>query len=551
MSCSVPDCSEKRSRNPKKYSFHRFPTDPELRREWLRAITRETLTPANSSLVCGKHFVPECFLPTAKRKILKRGSIPTLFLPASEPESNSPIINFLNADCRRRILDYLPVRDLMRMERTCKLWQNSVLDHISQRRILIRIYKDFKEAVRIVPGGFNPAKAPDKFFVTKDNDEVLTIFMEQSVDWWLSFKLWLKKFGPAVRKFDANCQYFEDVVEILRYTCPNLEVLRLINLQKKLSHTSTLYFPKLARLAFQDCGKITDGCVNQFLTSDMNELCLSLPAGEHKHVKGRYLHNLNIDKMKCLTLSCLISAAHFSILLSYADRLKNLTTLVLDTTLERGVNNRLHMLLDRMPNLEEFSFLVYGVPNNDNDDQLRQRSNVFFESVCRLKKLRRFKADGVDVWDEHLEALAMNCKDLLAVRSPCNRITKVGLAALCRELGPQLRELNLTGSRLDDDSIAACVYACPKLVWLNISDHTIFNIVVDRIAEARRDMRANLRGSMYASDNENNLRFKLQLRIDHLRSWSRFRMPQLYRYPRWSEALNIFEHQKIRQFKVF
>ncbi|XP_063391222.1 uncharacterized protein LOC134676768 [Cydia fagiglandana] len=143
----------------------------------------------------------------------------------SEAESNSTIINSLNADCWRLILDYLSVQELLQTERTCKDWQKLVLDHISHRRIMIQ---------------------------DKECDEN-TLILRKSSDVWASFKCWLQKRGRSVQKLDADCEYFEDVVEVLRDSCPNLEVLKLSNIKEKLSPTNTLHFQKLTRLAFRGC----------------------------------------------------------------------------------------------------------------------------------------------------------------------------------------------------------------------------------------------------------------------------------------------------------
>ncbi|XP_063391342.1 uncharacterized protein LOC134676888 isoform X2 [Cydia fagiglandana] len=371
----------------------------------------------------------------------------------SEVQTNRAVINSLNADCWRLILDYLSVQELMQTERTCKDWQKLVLHHISHRRIMIQ---------------------------ESECDEN-TLILKKSSDVWPSLKRWLKKCGPSVQEVDADGQYFKGVIEVLRDTCPNLEVLR----------------------------EITDDCINQFLSSDMNELVII----SNKRVTGKFLNNLKAGQMKRLILrDC--RALKFSFLLTCADRLKNLTDLVLwkKNRSKIEIRSKLHLLLDKMPNLEQIGFSVVDMFNRYNDQQCLEESNVFFESVCRLKKLHRFNAN-FEVWDQHLEALARNCKDLLAVHLSCDQITREGLDALCRHRGPQLYELDLSGSALVDDDIVACIYACPKLVWLDLSFSHISVGAVERIAAARRDMRANLRDSKYASNDHNNLFFKLRLVI--------------------------------------
>ncbi|XP_063544793.1 uncharacterized protein LOC134752945 [Cydia strobilella] len=399
----------------------------------------------------------------------------------SEAQTNRAVINSLNADCWRLILDNLSVQELLQTERTCKDWQKLVLDHISHRQIMI---------------------------LDKECDEN-TLILRKSSDVWPSFRRWLKKCGPSVQEIEADCRYFKDLVEVLRDTCPNLELLRLINLKKKLSPTSTLHFQKLKWVVFEHCDEITDDCVNQFITSDINELSII----SNKRVTGKFLNNLKTDKMHRLILrEC--RALKFSFLLTCADRLKNLTTLVLwkKNRSKIEIRNKLHLLLDKMPNLGQISFSVVDMFTRYDDQHYLEESNVFFESVCQLKNLHRFNAN-FEVWDHHLEALAINCKELRAVRLSCDQITRVGLDALCRHLGPQLYELNLSGSALIDDDIVACVYACPKLVWLDISFSQQSDRIIQRIATARRNMRDNLRDSKYASNHNNNLCLNLRLVI--------------------------------------
>ncbi|XP_063544329.1 THAP domain-containing protein 2-like [Cydia strobilella] len=82
VSCSVPDCITTGRNNPGKHSFHRFPKDPNVRQKWLRAMNRQSWTPHKNSVVCGKHFAINRFRGVIN-KIVKTGSIPTLFLPVS------------------------------------------------------------------------------------------------------------------------------------------------------------------------------------------------------------------------------------------------------------------------------------------------------------------------------------------------------------------------------------------------------------------------------------------------------------------------------------
>ncbi|KAL0962599.1 hypothetical protein UPYG_G00342320 [Umbra pygmaea] len=82
--CCVPKCtSSKRNKSCRGQTFHRFPKDAVLRREWIHKIRRDPgrhFKITVDTKVCSDHFTEECFLKTLVgiRK-LKRGVVPTLF----------------------------------------------------------------------------------------------------------------------------------------------------------------------------------------------------------------------------------------------------------------------------------------------------------------------------------------------------------------------------------------------------------------------------------------------------------------------------------------
>ncbi|XP_025078390.1 THAP domain-containing protein 5-like isoform X2 [Pomacea canaliculata] len=91
--CAAPDCQEKGGKDSK-YSFHKFPKDRALRKEWAIRIkrfdpkTKKLWEPKDSDTLCSKHFVYDCFtsrtrmsrqlgLPFAAR--LLPDAVPTIF----------------------------------------------------------------------------------------------------------------------------------------------------------------------------------------------------------------------------------------------------------------------------------------------------------------------------------------------------------------------------------------------------------------------------------------------------------------------------------------
>ena len=84
-------------------SLHEFPRDDATRLKWTRAVKRQRTGlkgPSSTSLLCAKHFEPECFetegiryrdalgLPVKKR--LKPGALPTIFPRSIHGGSSKP-----------------------------------------------------------------------------------------------------------------------------------------------------------------------------------------------------------------------------------------------------------------------------------------------------------------------------------------------------------------------------------------------------------------------------------------------------------------------------
>lgn len=60
-------------------SFHRFPTDPNLREKWIRAIRRDNWQPSNHSRICSDHFKEsEYDLSSPFRKYLNKDAVPSV-----------------------------------------------------------------------------------------------------------------------------------------------------------------------------------------------------------------------------------------------------------------------------------------------------------------------------------------------------------------------------------------------------------------------------------------------------------------------------------------
>ncbi|XP_076383492.1 THAP domain-containing protein 2-like isoform X2 [Megalopta genalis] len=83
--CCFKDCKEKQN-SDEKISFHQFPNDPELRKQWIQAVQRENFKPSSQTKVCSKHFANDCFIQSgwSSRRTLKPDAVPDTIL--DEPD---------------------------------------------------------------------------------------------------------------------------------------------------------------------------------------------------------------------------------------------------------------------------------------------------------------------------------------------------------------------------------------------------------------------------------------------------------------------------------
>ena len=81
VNCCVPLCSSAKGRKSGVgVSFHELPSDTQLREEWLKRISRDDFTPSDFSVVCSKHFKQDDYKPGLKKRLLKKGASPSVFL---------------------------------------------------------------------------------------------------------------------------------------------------------------------------------------------------------------------------------------------------------------------------------------------------------------------------------------------------------------------------------------------------------------------------------------------------------------------------------------
>nr|XP_058945630.1 uncharacterized protein LOC131773704 [Pocillopora verrucosa] len=81
--CCVPKCNNNRSKVQSNITFHQFPKDKDLRRQWIIKIKRDvgrSFKITNSTRVCSDHFKPTDIKKTLTGKsVLVNGAVPSVF----------------------------------------------------------------------------------------------------------------------------------------------------------------------------------------------------------------------------------------------------------------------------------------------------------------------------------------------------------------------------------------------------------------------------------------------------------------------------------------
>ncbi|XP_040280744.1 THAP domain-containing protein 2-like [Bufo bufo] len=76
--CAAFGCSNNSRVN--QVTFHRFPSNPERRKQWLNLVNRENFTPSLHTFLCSKHFEESCFDRTGQTVRLRTNAVPTIFI---------------------------------------------------------------------------------------------------------------------------------------------------------------------------------------------------------------------------------------------------------------------------------------------------------------------------------------------------------------------------------------------------------------------------------------------------------------------------------------
>ncbi|XP_075709022.1 THAP domain-containing protein 2-like [Rhinoderma darwinii] len=77
--CVAFGCSNN-SKRGNLVTFHRFPANPERRKQWLNLMNREYFSPSLHTFLCSRHFDESCFDRTGQTVRLRTNAVPTIFI---------------------------------------------------------------------------------------------------------------------------------------------------------------------------------------------------------------------------------------------------------------------------------------------------------------------------------------------------------------------------------------------------------------------------------------------------------------------------------------
>ncbi|KAH7939442.1 hypothetical protein HPB52_012697 [Rhipicephalus sanguineus] len=82
-------------------TFHEIPSDSSLREQWLKAISRDDWVPRSNPLVCSLHFRTADFREDCKKRLLKRGTVPSVFDEQISSTEDAEATEAASRDCER------------------------------------------------------------------------------------------------------------------------------------------------------------------------------------------------------------------------------------------------------------------------------------------------------------------------------------------------------------------------------------------------------------------------------------------------------------------
>ncbi|XP_063358746.1 uncharacterized protein LOC134648194 [Cydia amplana] len=197
----------------------------------------------------------------------------------AEVNNDRTILDYLNEDCWRAVLQYVPAQDLIRTERASRAWQCMVLTYLQGVRIIIE---------------------------REDKDKILQNYNTCSLkpSRYKSFINWTNKLGPSV--VATYCHNLRNL-EIINEKCPNLESLQLSRIKieaGQLQHNLNDNFKVLREVSFQGCF-IQDIAVTEFIADRaLEKLEIRNCTNGLNKLNGPFFDSLNLSNLKSLILEC-------------------------------------------------------------------------------------------------------------------------------------------------------------------------------------------------------------------------------------------------------
>ncbi|XP_063529966.1 uncharacterized protein LOC134741127 [Cydia strobilella] len=346
-------------------------------------------------------------------------------------EDERTILDYLNTNerCWRAVLQYVPVKDLIRTEGTSRRWQGVVLQYFKEAGVHITIeeYSNEKEhnICRLKRSSFK------------------------------SFESWTKKLGSLV--VATYCIGLRNL-EIIKENCPNIEALELQDVQcgapKQLRrHNIRDNFKCLQRLTLNSCS-MPDSCVNQFVADKALE---GLKFYSCDALTGACFKNMNLSNLKSLEID-MCSGFEAKHMLPAFDRVSELTKLKL-SHISSEFLEEIQVGLDKMPKMETLDL-------ND-DERMRGECGQQLSTLTRLKHLLL----AYQMFDEDIEAITRCCKELVTLNLwDCRSMWRPSVKLIWKNAGARLTSLTLAQfDDLKDADIVALIRGCPLLTELTVT----------------------------------------------------------------------------------
>ncbi|XP_063529964.1 uncharacterized protein LOC134741126 [Cydia strobilella] len=353
----------------------------------------------------------------------------------AEVNNERTILDYLNEDCWRAVLQYVPVQDLIRTERASRRWQGMVLTYLEGVRIIIEREDLNKEKILLKYNICSLKTSRYKSFIN-----------------------WTNKLGPSV--VSTYCHKLENLA-IINENCPNLEGLqlsRIVSGPELLRHNLNDNFKFLRELSFQGCS-IQDSHVTEFIADRALE---KLDIRNCAHLRGLCFDSLNLSNLKSLTLECNTELYASNDLLSIIDRRSD---------------GEMQTVLYKMPKLECLELhggYVHG--------------NVLSEQLSRLSRLKQLSVT-CQLEYRHVEVITRCCQELRSLELlDCQYL--MGVDVIWRHAGSRLTTLKLDQFYIArDDDVVELVKGCPQLQSLTIGGaERLTSALPARAAAARREV---------------------------------------------------------------